>query len=266
MNPLLPFIVSGGANTERYYFKHLSEISIYKFNLIPEYFGEESNYTSRFPSIIDKIRKANPDALIFCVFDMDNVVTDAKCISKHNVFLKKMDGKAIICPSMPSIEYWFLLHFSDDKRLLKKWGEISRILAPYIRPCFLNPTGQNLKDLLKKEKNVSDKTWVERLCADNKLDLAIRRAEENIVSAIQSNTLYNQSYTFVYRVFTLYQLYMNGDWKQQKVSCYTNERCPEVPNICAKKRTSTKKTLLNGHNLAKGESRENTASFAETKQ
>lgn len=34
MSPLAPFVVSGGKNTERYYFTHISAVSDkYKFNL-----------------------------------------------------------------------------------------------------------------------------------------------------------------------------------------------------------------------------------------
>ena len=48
MAPLLPFIISGGTNTEYYYFKHISKTTKYKFQIIPEYFGNESNHTNFF--------------------------------------------------------------------------------------------------------------------------------------------------------------------------------------------------------------------------
>ena len=44
-----PFVISGGKNTEHYYFKHISERTDYKFIIKPEYFGDESNYTEVFP-------------------------------------------------------------------------------------------------------------------------------------------------------------------------------------------------------------------------
>lgn len=65
LRPLFPFVISGGKNTERYYFRHISDTTIYKFNVVPEYFGMESGYTEIFPDRIKKILKYNPDAQIF---------------------------------------------------------------------------------------------------------------------------------------------------------------------------------------------------------
>ena len=48
-------------------------------------------------------------------------------------------------------------------------------------------------------------TWVIALCADGKLELAIKRAEDNINAAIAANDLENQSFSFVYRVFKEYR-------------------------------------------------------------
>lgn len=44
-------------------------------------------------------------------------------------------------------------------------------------------------------------TWVENLCADGKLALAIERAEKNIAAAVEAGKLEEQSYSFVYKVF-----------------------------------------------------------------
>ena len=51
MNPLLPFVISGGERTERYYFKHISNLTKYKFNIKPKYFGKESNFIIAIKSI-----------------------------------------------------------------------------------------------------------------------------------------------------------------------------------------------------------------------
>ena len=76
IKPLFPFVVSGGKNTERYYFKHLTDTTEYKFNVIPEYFGNEASYTEEFPNRINSILKDNADAKIFCVFDYDTIYKD----------------------------------------------------------------------------------------------------------------------------------------------------------------------------------------------
>lgn len=66
LRPSYPFIVSGGRNTERYYFKHVSKITDYKFNVRPEYFGDESSYVDVFPERIKRILAEDADAKIFC--------------------------------------------------------------------------------------------------------------------------------------------------------------------------------------------------------
>ena len=205
MGPLYPFLISGGTNTERYYFTHINDTTGYKFNIRPKYFADESNYTEAFPKRIKEILNANTDPKIFCVFDWDTIYgIDAK-IKKHEDFEKRFrteidNGNVVICPSMPSIEYWFLLHFEDKTDLLKDYRAISNILAPYIKPCFADPT-KNLKKLLKQEKYLQDSTWVKNLCSDGKLDAAIKRAEDNIKAAEEAGDLANQSYSYVYKAF-----------------------------------------------------------------
>lgn len=205
MGPLYPFLISGGTNTERYYFTHINDTTEYKFNIRPKYFADESNYTEAFPKRIKEILNVNTDPKIFCVFDWDTIYgIDAK-IKKHEDFEKQFrteidNGNVVICPSMPSIEYWFLLHFEDKTDLLKDYRAISNILAPYIKPCFADPT-KNLKKLLKQEKYLQDSTWVKNLCSDGKLDAAIKRAEDNIKAAEEAGDLANQSYSYVYKAF-----------------------------------------------------------------
>ena len=205
MGPLYPFLISGGTNTERYYFTHINDTTEYKFNIRPKYFADESNYTEAFPKRIKEILNANTDPKIFCVFDWDTIYgIDAK-IKKHEDFEKQFrteidNGNVVICPSMPSIEYWFLLHFEDKTDLLKDYRAISNILAPYIKPCFADPT-KNLKKLLKQEKYLQDSTWVKNLCSDGKLNAAIERAEDNIKAAEDAGELKNQSYSYVYKAF-----------------------------------------------------------------
>ena len=106
MSPLYPFVVSGGKNTERYYFTHVSAMSNkYKFNIRPKYFGDESAYREVFPRRIAEILSKNADAKIFCVFDMDTVVSDG-LQDKHEAFVAALSseinsGRVVLCESMP---------------------------------------------------------------------------------------------------------------------------------------------------------------------
>lgn len=205
LKKLYPFLISGGKNTERYYFMHINNKTDYKFNIKPKYFGDESSYIEVFPRRIKEILSVNNNAKIFCVFDWDTVYENKTNLKKQKAFEQQFQeeishGIVVLCPSMPSIEYWFLLHFVDDTKLLKNYREISNVLAPYLKPCFANPKTP-LGKLLKSEKCLKDATWVEQLCADGKLNEAIGRAEKNIDVAIVSGELDKQSYSYVYKVF-----------------------------------------------------------------
>jgi len=204
MGPLYPFLISGGRNTERWYFVHINDITDYKFNIIPKYFGDESNYTEVFPKRIKSILEKNIDAKVYCVFDWDTIFNDNDNLAKHKAFENEIrvdidDGKVILCPSMPSIEYWFLLHFQNYTELIKTNGNAIGILAPYIKAWF--SSDKKLSKILKSKKHIKSPHWVENLCADGKLELAIQRAENNINTAKENNDLDNQSYTYVYKLF-----------------------------------------------------------------
>lgn len=205
MGALYPFLISGGSNTERYYFTHINDTTKYKFNIRPRYFGDESNYTEAFPKRIREILAANNDARIFCVFDWDTVYGDETCLKNHQAFEALFEkeiqqGTVALCPSMPCVEYWFLLHFVDYKDFLRNYPAVSNKLALYMKSCFPNQKPA-LKKLLKTEKYLKEAVWVENLCADGKLALAIERAEKNVQAAVEAGLLEKQSYTFVYKLF-----------------------------------------------------------------
>ena len=204
MGPLYPFLISGGRNTERWYFVHINDITDYKFNIIPKYFGDESNYTEVFPKRIKGILEKNIDAKVYCVFDWDTIFNNDDNLAKHKAFENEIqadidNGKVILCPSMPSIEYWFLLHFQNYTELIKTNGNAIGILAPHIKTWF--SSDKKLSKILKNKKHIKSPHWVEKLCSDGKLELAIQRAENNINTAKENNDLDNQSYTYVYKLF-----------------------------------------------------------------
>lgn len=206
MLPLAPFVVSGGKNTERYYFIHVNALSSkYKFNIRPEYFGDESAYTEVFPRRIEEILSKNADAKIFCVFDMDTVVKEG-LQDKHKAFVASLiseieSGQVVLCESMPSFEFWLLLHFADYEGLLKDYREVSAVLAPYIKPYFKN-FDKRLKQLLKSEKHVQDSGWVKRLLEEGRLEQAIERAKVCLEREIKEEGLH--SYTKVFKAFELH--------------------------------------------------------------
>lgn len=209
MNYLPPFVISGGERTERFYFKHISDLTKYKLNIKPKYFGNESNMFVDFPKRIKDIIKNNADAKIFCVFDYDTIYKSETNKKHYETFKSKIaaeikSGQVILCPSMPCIEYWFLLHFVNNKQLILTCNDVDKLLDRYMK-SFFSDQNMDFITTLKSEKQISNSSWVANLCADGKLELAITRAEENIKKAIKANDLNNQSYTFVYRIFKEYK-------------------------------------------------------------
>lgn len=206
MAPLAPFIISGGKNTERYYFQHISSLfAQYPFEVRPRYFGKESKYTEEFPVRIQEILREDADAKIFCVFDWDTIRGNKENLKRHKDFVKQIktyidNGQIIMCPSMPSFEYWFLLHFKNTTQLIATCNEVANKLKPYMKSYF-SQKDINLFDVLKSEKYLEKPDWVKNLCADGKLDTAIKRAEDNIKAVEAADNLDNQSYSYVYKVF-----------------------------------------------------------------
>ena len=77
---------------------------------------------------------------------------------------------------------------------------MQKLLSPYMAQYF--PLAKKkLINLLKDRKYIEKSDWVKNLCADGKLDIAIKRAEDNIEAAKEAGELNNQSYSFVYKVF-----------------------------------------------------------------
>lgn len=80
----------------------------------------------------------------------------AKYAGKKNV---------ILCDSLPSIEFWFLLHYLDTNRHFPNAHAAERELRRFIA------------QYAKTEPFLKNRKWVEDLLADGKLELAITRAK-----------------------------------------------------------------------------------------
>lgn len=206
MFPSLPYIISGGEVTERFYFIHVSKETNHKFMVKPDYFGKESQFVQEFPKNIKKILGKEPEAKIFCVFDWDTIYEKKTNLENYNRFVKQIQpyidkGNVVLCPSMPSFEYWFMLHFKNTTRLVKSCEEMAKELEPYMSSYF-SKKKINLFKVLKSSQYMEKNTWVKKLCSNGKLDVAIKRAKDNINAAIAADDLKNQSYSYVYKAFT----------------------------------------------------------------
>ncbi len=171
------FIVGEGL-TEQYYFEHLKQIKKYHWKVRPRLFGQTD--ISKIEKIVKKLLLGGATAI--CVFDADvskrNKIENERLISFKNRYKKSKN--VIICDSLPSIEFWFLLHFKKTNKHFTNASALEKELKIY------------LKDYSKTKKYLQNSKWVIELV--EKLDFAITNAK-----TINSNE--GQSYTNMFKAF-----------------------------------------------------------------
>lgn len=156
-------VVAGPGITEQYYFTHLQTFTEFRFKKRPRYF--ETVTFLQFEKIVEK--ELLEQRIVICVFDLDETREKPKEKEKYDIFRAKYanNQNIIICESMPSIEYWFLLHFIETNKYFKNAKSVERELRKY------------LLNYKKTQHFLENESWVKELCKDNKLDLATKRAK-----------------------------------------------------------------------------------------
>lgn len=154
-------IIGEGA-TERYYFTHLKRLRGYNYVCKPRNFTEQT-----FDEMRKQIERVLADnGIAVCVFDADVTRTrPAEKAKFEDLKRKYADNPAVIlCDSMPSIEFWFLLHYLNTNRYFATSDDVINALHRYM-PNFS-----------KHQSFLSKEAWVSELLADNRLDTAIVNA------------------------------------------------------------------------------------------
>ena len=159
-NPTITIIGEGA--TERYYFTHLKRLRGYNYVCKPRNFTEQT-----FDEMQKQIERVLADnGIAVCVFDADVTRTrPAEKAKFEDLKRKYADNPAVIlCDSMPSIEFLFLLHYLNTNRYFATSDDVIDALHRYM-PNFS-----------KHQSFLSKETWVSELLADNRLDTAIINA------------------------------------------------------------------------------------------
>jgi len=154
------FAVLGDGRTEQYYLAHLKTLKSYGYSVKPSLFD---NITlSQSEEIIEDLLEGGCDKIIFLT-DFDTVVNQNKK-EQFNKLVKKYtkNKKVIICETMPSIEFWFLLHYQYTTKLFQNAKEVENALKKYI-PEYSKEQNNFLKNI----------KWVEQLCSNGKFENAI---------------------------------------------------------------------------------------------
>jgi len=139
--------IIGEGKTEKFYFEHLKKIFNYQYFVKPRFFGK--GCADNFKKIISNLLRGGIQ--IICVFDADQ----SKRVPAENKKLQQLINKyhknknVLFCDSMPSIEYWFLLHFEDICPDFGSSGALN-MLKKYI------PRYEKTESFLNHEKWIRD--------------------------------------------------------------------------------------------------------------
>jgi hypothetical protein len=157
--------IVGEGLTELFYFSHIKRLLDYHCSISPRLF--ENNSIEKIEKKIIELLKE--DVFVICVFDAD-VSRRSTAENKKLTALKKRYAKntnVLLCDSLQSIEFWFLLHYEDTCRHFNDSAATEQALKHYI------PAYDKTRKYLEKGK------WVENMIADGKMDKACELAEKH---------------------------------------------------------------------------------------
>lgn len=165
------YAVLGDGHTEQYYLEHLKKIKGFKYIVRPRLF--KSITIELADKLIQEMLNDGYDMVIYFT-DYDTIVRQNK-LAKYNKVVARYKNRddVLICESMPSIEFWFLLHYIKTTRNFKDADEVLKELKKY------------LPEFSKESSFLENVKWVESLCANGKLATAMNHAKEILVEKEQ---------------------------------------------------------------------------------
>jgi len=154
--------VIGEGLTEKYYFQHLKRLKGYSCVIRPRFFSSKNSIY-----YLEKRTKELllADVTVICAFDSDVPQRNEEEKARLQNFVKEFNNneKVIICDSLPSIEFWFLLHFKKTNKHFANYNAIRNELRKHI-------SGYD-----KTEKYLMQDKWVKILIT--KQDAAIENGK-----------------------------------------------------------------------------------------
>lgn len=157
----IPTIIGAGI-TEKWYFTHLQAKYCVRMKIRPRFFGKETVFT--LEKKLTEVLKNGGRAII--VFDAD-VSTWNKAEKERLEIMKSKyakNNRVLLCDSMPSIEYWFLLHYVNTNR---HFGTSKAVIMELVK---------RIKEFDKTETFLKNQKWVDDMSADGRLESAAQRA------------------------------------------------------------------------------------------
>lgn len=154
--------VIGEGLTERWYFEHLRTLKGYRYDCRPRFFAHQS--FEEMSRLIDWVIQNGGIAV--CVCDADVTRTNEERRKKFQEMKERYsnDDRVYICDSMPSIEFWFLIHYMNTRKFFRDSTAVKRVLRKYI-PGY-DKTGAFLEKI----------SWVADMSTEERLNEACKRA------------------------------------------------------------------------------------------
>jgi hypothetical protein len=155
--------IIGEGITEQYYFLHLKKLFGFHCTIKPRFFGNTSIVGMK--AKIEELLRG--DIFVICVFDLDVSMHNESERKKLELLQNKYrkNKNLLFCNSLPSIEYWFLLHYENTNHHFNDSKAVEDVLRKYIRNY------EKTAQFLEKEK------WVFDLCSEDKLNKAAERSK-----------------------------------------------------------------------------------------
>lgn len=157
----IPTIIGAGI-TEKWYFTHLQAKYRVRMKIRPRFFGKETVFT--LEKKLTEVLKNGGRAIV--VFDAD-VSTWNKAEKERLETMKSKyakNNRVLLCDSMPSIEFWFLLHYVNTNR---HFGTSKAVIMELVK---------HIKEFDKTETFLKNQKWVDDMSADGRLESAAQRA------------------------------------------------------------------------------------------
>lgn len=157
----IPTIIGAGI-TEKWYFTHLQTKYRVRMKIRPRFFGKETVFT--LEKKLTEVLKDGGRAII--VFDADvstwNKAEKERLEALRSKYAK--NSRVLLCDSMPSIEYWFLLHYANTNR---HFGTSKAVITELVK---------HIKEFDKTETFLKNQKWVDDMSDDGRIEAAAQRS------------------------------------------------------------------------------------------
>ena len=122
--------VIGEGLTERWYFEHLRTLKGYHYDCKPRFFTHQSY--EEMGKLIDWVLQGGGIAVCVCDADITRTNEERKKAFQAMKAKYAKNKNVLICDSMPSIEFWFLIHYVNTSKYFKDSDAVIQTLRRHI--------------------------------------------------------------------------------------------------------------------------------------